>query len=74
MTNNPNNGSNHDLQHRIEPEQNNAPRWKRAHHSIWFWIFLLLMIAGITYYVMSLNFALAPQKQVKQPIENTVAP
>ncbi len=36
------NSSNHDLQDHIEPEHNHSPRWKRVHHTWWFWIFLVL--------------------------------
>jgi hypothetical protein len=41
------------------------PYWKRMHHTWSFWIFLFLMLAGITYYIISLNFSLAPQIQLK---------
>lgn len=38
------------------------PYWKRAHHSWIFWVFLFLMFMSITYYIVSVNFAFAPQK------------
>jgi hypothetical protein len=36
------------------------PYRKRVHHSWIFWVFLLLMFASITYYIMSVDFAFAP--------------
>jgi hypothetical protein len=49
-------------------EQNqHRPYWKRMHRSVAFWIFLLLMFIAIIYYIMTVNFALAPQKQVVEP-------
>jgi hypothetical protein len=41
------------------------PYWKELHHSLIFWVFLLLMFAGITYYIVSVDFAFAPQRQLK---------
>jgi hypothetical protein len=34
--------------------------WKRIHQSWTFWIFLFLMLVGITYYIVSVEFILAP--------------
>jgi len=45
------------------------PYWKQIHHTWGFWIFLFLMLAAIIYYVMSVDFAFAPHKQLKQPSE-----
>jgi hypothetical protein len=54
-----------------EMEHNHPrPKWKRIHHSWIFWVFLLLMFAGIGYYIITVNFAFAPHEQVKQPMEN----
>ena len=50
-----------------ENKLDHKPYWKRIHHSWIFWIFLLLMLAGIIYYVMTLNFSLAPQIQLDTP-------
>jgi len=33
---------------------------KRIHHTIGFWIFLLLLLVAIVSYIMTLNFALVP--------------
>jgi hypothetical protein len=49
-------------------------RLKRIHHSWIFWIFLLLMLAAITFYIMSDNFSLVPHNQMKEPIESPAAP
>jgi len=50
------------------------PHWKRIHHSLIFWIFLFLMMAGILYYIMSVDFAFAPQRQIMHPSENRKTP
>lgn len=50
------------------------PYWKRIHHTWSFWIFLFLMLAAIIYYVMSVDFAFVPHKQLKQPSENNITP
>jgi flagellar biosynthesis/type III secretory pathway M-ring protein FliF/YscJ len=47
------------------------PYWKQIHHTWLFWVFLFLMFAGIIYYIMSVDFAFAPHKQMKQSSENT---
>jgi len=52
---------------------NNIPYWKRMHHTWGFWIFLFLMFVGIIYYIMSVDFAFAPHKQLKQPWGNNKA-
>jgi len=46
------------------------PYWKGIHRSWLFWVFLFLMFAGIIYYIMSVDFAFAPHKQMKQPSGN----
>jgi hypothetical protein len=51
-------------------ENQQRPYWKRMHHSFIFWVFLILMFAGITYYIMSVNFAFAPQVQEMEHMEN----
>jgi hypothetical protein len=67
------NVSNHDLQHHIEPERN-IPRWKQIHHSWVFWLVLALMMFGITYYIITVNFAFAPERRMVQPASNTITP
>lgn len=71
MNDNKKSNSNQDLQDHILIEPEHKPRWKRVHHSWWFWIFLGLMLFGILYYVVSVNFAFAPQRVSKQPMENS---
>jgi hypothetical protein len=56
-----------------ENEPNNhthRPYWKRIHHTWSFWIFLLLMLVGILYYIISVDFAFAPHRQIMQSSEN----
>lgn len=36
--------------------------WKTIHQSWTFWIFLFLMLMGILYYIVSVDFILAPHK------------
>lgn len=47
----------------------NRPAWKTFHHSWIFWLFLILMLAGIGYYIMTVSFMFAPQQQLQQPAE-----
>lgn len=58
----------------IKNQSVHVPNWKRIHHTWIFWIFLLLMLAAITYYVISADFAFAPQNQPKQPAGNNIVP
>ena len=74
MDDNKQNGSNHDLQDHIEPEHNNSPKWKRVHHTWWFWVFLILMLGGILYYVITVDFAFAPHKQKDQNSGSNIIP
>jgi hypothetical protein len=62
MNDNKLSSSNHDLQDHIEVQHEHLPRWKRVHHTWWFWIFLVLMLVGIIYYIMSVDFAFAPHR------------
>lgn len=34
--------------------------WKPMPHTLIFWIFLFLMLAGIAYYIVTVNFLFAP--------------
>ncbi len=63
--------SNHDLQDHIEAQHERIPRWKQVHHTWWFWIFLVFMMVGILYYIMSVNFAFAPPLQIEQKPGNS---
>jgi hypothetical protein len=38
------------------------PFWTGIHHSWIFWVFVALMFAGITYYVVTVDFAFAPHR------------
>jgi hypothetical protein len=62
------------IQRNVEHEHRKSS--KLIHHSYVFWIFVLLMLACITYYIVSINFtyAPAPQSQYKQPSENSQTP
>jgi hypothetical protein len=51
--------------------RSNKPYWKGIHRTWGFWIFLFLMFVAIIYYIVSINFSLAPQTQLKQPMEKT---
>jgi hypothetical protein len=45
----------------IKDQHKHKFHWKVIHHSLIFWIFLLLMLVGIIYFVMSFGFVLNPQ-------------
>lgn len=45
----------------IKDQHEHKFHWKVIHHSLIFWIFLLLMLVGIIYFVMSFGFVLNPQ-------------
>jgi hypothetical protein len=64
----------HESQDYITVHNEHKPYWKRIHHSWIFWIFLFLMFVGIIYYIMSVDFAFAPRKQIKQQSENITTP
>lgn len=62
------NGNNKtDIHHQITPQRDKRFHWRRIHHTWIFWIFLVLMLVGIMYYVVSVDFAFAPQTQIEQP-------
>lgn len=46
--------------------------WKRIQPTLGFWLFLFLMLAGITYYRVAVNFIFAPDAQLKQSFENII--
>ena len=46
---------------------------KRIHHTLGFWIGVILIFVAITYYIVSVDFAFAPAKQSKQS-ERTTTP
>lgn len=54
----------------IKVHNDHQPYWKTIHHTWSFWIILLLMLAGILYYIVSVDFMFAPRQQEKQPYEN----
>lgn len=59
------NKQNHQLpegQDYIRGPQDHRNRWKQLHHSWIFWVFLFLMLVGILYYIVSVDFVLAPRK------------
>lgn len=59
------NKQNHQLpegQDYIKGPKDHKPRWKQLHHSWIFWVFLFLMLVGILYYIVSVDFVLAPRK------------
>lgn len=49
-----------EIQNQILPQHSQQPHWKKIHHTWSFWIFLILMFAGIMYYIMTVGFAFAP--------------
>ena len=74
MYENEHNHSKQEGQDHILVHHEHKPYWKRAHHTWSFWIFLFLMLVAIVYYIMSVDFAFAPHKQLKQQSENNRTP
>jgi len=71
------NGQEQNLQEVIDhvtyhPEH--KPAWKTIHHKWWFWVGVLMMFTAIMYYVVSVDFAFAPRKQMKGQTEKTTTP
>ena len=48
--------------------------WKRLQPTLRFWLFLFLMLAGITYYRLAVDFMFAPHAPLKQSFENIMTP
>lgn len=48
----------------VNEHNQHKPYWKRIHHSVGFWIFLFLMFVAIVYYIITVDFAFAPQQQM----------
>jgi len=61
MSENKKNQHQEEIQDQILPQKSRQPRWKQIHHSWIFWIFVFLMFVAIMYYIVSLNFAIAPR-------------
>jgi len=74
MNENEHNHHHNEGRYHSKNHHDDKPYWKRMHHSWGFWIFLFLMFIGIIYYIMSVDFAFAPRKQLKQPSENYRTP
>jgi hypothetical protein len=70
MNENEHNHDSQEGQNYIVTHHDHKPYLKRIHRTWSFWIFLFLMFVGIIYYIVSVDFAFAPQQQVKQPSEN----
>jgi len=45
-----------------------GPYWKRMHHSLFFWIALVFLMAAMITYVMTNNLALRPGKTAQSPV------
>ena len=55
----------------IENEHNHhSLYWKGIQPSWLFWVVLFFTFASIIYYIMSVDFAFAPQRQLEPPSEN----
>jgi hypothetical protein len=59
---------------RIKYPHNRVPYWKRMHHTWSFWVFVVLMLVAISYYVLSVDFAFSPRKELKEPAGNNLTP
>jgi hypothetical protein len=45
-----------------------GPYWKRMHHSLFFWIAVVFILAAMTVYVMTDNLALRPGRKAREPV------
>jgi hypothetical protein len=45
-----------------------GPYWKRMHHSPFFWIAFVFLLAAMTIYVMTDSLALRPGKKAGDPV------
>jgi hypothetical protein len=45
-----------------------GPYWKRMHHSLFFWIAVVFIMAAMIVYVMTNNLALRPGKKPGEPV------
>jgi len=52
---------------RDSARHSHGPYWKRAHHNWRFWVGLVLMLAAITIYALSDDWALLPRGQPPRP-------
>ena len=71
------NGHKQNLQDMIDQSRNHHKHkfhLKRIHHKWWFWIGMTLIFVAIMYYVVSVDFAFAPRKQMKGQTEKTTTP
>ncbi|HEY3372785.1 MAG TPA: hypothetical protein VGK10_18190 [Prolixibacteraceae bacterium] len=50
-----------EVQDEITVHHDRRSKGKPIHHTLSFWIFVILMLAAILYYIVSLNFATAPR-------------
>lgn len=60
MNENKNNPQLKEVENEISVPHDRKRNWKQFPHSLAFWIFLVLMLAAIIYYIVTLNFAVAP--------------
>ena len=50
-----------------------GPRWKRMHHSPFFWVAAVCLLAGMIVYVMTNNLSFWPGAKARPPVP-AVAP
>jgi hypothetical protein len=62
MSENEQNNHLQEVNDHITVVHDHKPYWTRIHYSWIFWVFLFLMFASIIYYIISVDFAFAPQK------------
>lgn len=45
-----------------------GPYWKRMHHSLFFWIAFVFLVAAMAVYVMTNNLSTVPGKKARDPV------
>ena len=62
---------NQDEQNKEKNKGHNTPYWKRAHHDWRLWLGIGLMLAAITYYIITVDFAFRPVVKPEKSINNS---
>ena len=60
-------GNEHHGPHHGNDEHKPTPGWKRVHHSWIFWVGVVLTLAALLVYVMSMDLAWRPRVHAQRP-------
>lgn len=71
------NGNKQNLQDMVDQSRNHHKHrihLKQIHQKWWLWVGMILIFAAIMYYIVSVDFAFAPRKQMKEQTETNTTP